>query len=317
MRSLYPEIEPRATGHLDVGDGQRIFWEQVGNPEGKPAVFLHGGPGGGINPKQRRFFDPKRYNVLLFDQRGCGRSTPHAGENPDLSLNTTWNLVSDIEKLREQMGVERWLVFGGSWGSTLALAYAQTHPERVSELVLRGVFLCRESELDWFYNPGGASQIFPDLWEEYLAPIPPAARGGNLIEEHAKLLWGRDQSAAEASAFAWTGWEDRTIGLTVDPHDREKDPRTALAFARIENWYFQNKAFLRENQLLEDVDKIRHIPAAIVHGRYDVICPVASAWELHRRWPESKLTITAQSGHTAFEAENTHHLVEATDAFAQ
>ncbi|EFV13142.1 prolyl aminopeptidase [Segniliparus rugosus] len=317
MRTLYPEIEPFASGFLEVGDGQRLYWEQVGNPAGKPAVFLHGGPGGGINPKQRQFFDPKRYNALLFDQRGCGRSTPHAGEDPDLSRNTTWKLVEDIEKLREHVGVDRWLVFGGSWGSTLALSYAQTHPERVSELVLRGIFLCREEELNWFYNPGGASRIFPDLWEEYLAPIPEEARGNNLIEEHARLLWGPDQAAAEASAFAWTGWEDRLIGLVADPDDRVKDPRTALAFARIENWYFRNAAFLRENQLLEDVDKIRNIPGVIVHGRYDVICPVSNAWELHKRWPESKLFISPRAGHAAFEAENTHHLVEAVDAFAE
>lgn len=315
-RSLYPAIGPHRTGMLDVGDGQSIAWEVSGNPDGKPVVFLHGGPGGGTTPEHRRFFDPDAYRIVLFDQRGCGRSTPHVADGADLSVNTTAHLISDIEALRGHLGVERWQVFGGSWGSTLALAYAQAHPDRVTELVLRGIFLLRRSEIDWYYN-GGASAIFPDRWEGFLAPVPEEERGGDLVEVYHRLLHDPDPDVATRAAVAWSTWEGSTSEL-IPKHDsaqRSSEERFALAFARIENHYFVHDGFLAENQLLDGIDAIAHIPAVIVQGRYDVVCPMTSAWALHRAWPAARLHVVDDAGHAAAEPGITHHLVEATDGF--
>lgn len=313
MRSLYPEIEPFECGTLAVDDRHTLYWEQCGNPDGKPVVLLHGGPGGGCNPDMRRFHDPKRYRIILFDQRGAGRSTPHA----DLVDNTTWHLVDDIEKLRELLGIECWQVFGGSWGSTLALAYAQKHPQRVTELVLRGIFMLRRWELQWFYQEG-ASRLFPEPWEHYLAAIPEAERG-DLIAAYHKRLTSDDQAERLAAAKAWSIWEGATSFLRVDPDFAKAhgDPHFALAFARIENHYFVNKGFFdHDDQLLRDVGRIADIPGVIVHGRYDVVCPIANAWDLHKAWPKSQLVVAPTSGHSAFEPEITSALVEATDRFA-
>jgi len=314
LASFYDGSEPFRTGMLEVGSGHRLYWEVSGNPNGKPVVLLHGGPGGGTDPKQRRFFDPVRYKIVLFDQRGCGKSTPHAS----LVDNTTWHLVSDIEALREHLGIERWQVFGGSWGSTLALAYAEKHPERVSELVLRGIFLLRQKELSWFYQ-WGTSEMFPDAWQDYLAPIPLAERS-DLIAAYHRRLTGGDTQAMQDAARAWTVWEARTSFLLPKPDyvARCAADAFALAFARIECHYFVNKGFFtHEDQLLDDVAKIRHIPTVIVQGRYDVVCPPVSAWDLKQRWPEAKLILTDDSGHSAYEPSNLDALVRATDAFAR
>ena len=311
-RSLYPEIEPYESGHLRVSDLHEIYWEQSGNPKGKPVVFLHGGPGGGTDPRMRRFFDPKAYRIVIFDQRGCGKSRPYAS----LVDNTTWHLVADIETLRRKLGIERWQVFGGSWGSTLALAYAQRHPERVTELVLRGIFLLRRKELTWFYQEG-ASWLYPDAWESYLAPIPEAERG-DMMSAYYRRLTGDDEAVREACAKAWSIWEGSTSYLFQDQEQikRTADGKFALPFARIECHYFVHGGFLRhEDQLLREVDKIRHIPAVIVQGRYDVVCPLRSAWDLHRAWPEADLRIVDDAGHSANEVGNTSELVIATDRF--
>lgn len=313
MRKLYPEIEPYDSGRLQVDDRHSLYYEQCGNPEGKPVVMLHGGPGGGCNAKMRRFHDPAKYRIVLFDQRGAGRSTPHA----DLVDNTTWDLVADIERLREALGIERWQVFGGSWGSTLALAYAETHPRRVTELVLRGIFMLRRWELSWFYQEG-ASRLFPEAWEHYLAPIPEDERG-DLVAAYHRRLTSDDEAVRLQAAKAWSIWEGGTSYLHIDPDyaNSHGDPAFALAFARIENHYFVNGGFFEvEDQLLRDIERIAEIPGVIVHGRYDVVCPVQNAWELHRAWPKSALTITPASGHSAFEAENIDALVGATDRFA-
>jgi proline iminopeptidase len=311
-RGLYPAIEPSRQGHLAVGDGHEVYWEECGNPAGKPVVFLHGGPGAGSDAKARRFFDPARYRIILFDQRGCGRSRPHAS----LDHNTTWDLVADIERLRELSGVERWQVFGGSWGSTLALAYAQSHPRRVTELVLRGIFLLRKRELDWFYQEG-ASYLYPDRWEEYVAPIPRAERS-DLMRAFHRRLTGNDAAEAQAAARAWAVWEGATSYLLTDDENvrRWADDAFALAVARIECHYFVNGGFMeRENQLLEGVERIRHIPAVIVQGRHDVVCPMCTAWDLHRAWPEAELQVIGDAGHSAFEPGITDALVRATDRF--
>ncbi|MBF6414561.1 prolyl aminopeptidase [Nocardia cyriacigeorgica] len=318
MRTLYPPIEPHQQGMLDVGAGQSVYWEVSGNPNGKPAVFLHGGPGGGTAPYHRQFFDPEQYRIVLFDQRGCGRSTPHIADGADLSLNTTDHLIADIEQLREALGIEQWLVFGGSWGSTLALAYAQRYPRRVTELVLRGIFLLRRKEIDWYYN-GAAGYVYPDEWEKFLAPVPEAERDGDLVEAYHRLLHSPDEQVATAAAIAWSTWEGATSSLLPQP-DRVAEtgePRFALAFARIENHYFRHGGFLDEGQLLRDIDKIADIPAVIVQGRHDIVCPAVSAWELHRAWPGSVLHIVDDAGHAANEPGITHHLVEATDGFAK
>ena len=314
-RRLYPPIKPYNSGMLRVSDLHEIHFEECGNRQGKPAVFLHGGPGGGLDPKMRRFFDPARYRIVLFDQRGCGRSRPHA----ELTDNTTWHLVSDIERLREHLGIERWLVFGGSWGSTLALAYAQTHPDRVSELVLRGIFLLRRWELDWFYqDPGGAGALYPDLWERYVEAIPQSERADMMRAYHARLT-SKDAAVRRQAAQTWSMWEGGTSYLRTSPDYVAKfeKSRYAEAFARIECHYFVNGGFFRtDGQLLEDVHRIRHIPAVIVQGRYDVVCPMRSAWDLHRAWPEADLRIVPDAGHSAFEKGNLHELILATDRFA-
>ena len=312
LRTLYAPIEPFDSGMLDVGDGHQVYWEMAGNPEGKPAVFLHGGPGGGINAKHRSLFDPERYRVLLFDQRGCGRSTPHA----ELDANTTWHLVADIERLRGLMGVEKWLVFGGSWGSTLALAYAEKYPEQVSELVLRGIFTLRRFELEWYYQ-GGAALIFPDKWEQFLAPIPEAERG-DLIAAYRKRLTSTDGQIRREAARAWSVWEGETITLLPDAaytaqHEEED---FALAFARIENHYFVHSGWLEEGQLIRDAGRLRGIPGVIIHGRYDMACPAQNAWDLHRAWPEAELHIVEGAGHAYSEPGILHQLIAATDRFA-
>lgn len=314
-RGLYPPAKAYRTGHLKVSDLHQIYFEESGNPQGKPAVFLHGGPGGATDPKMRGFFDPKRYRIVLFDQRGCGKSTPNAS----LVDNTTWDLVADIEKLREHLGIGKWLVFGGSWGSTLALAYAEKHPERVTELVLRGIFLLRPWELQWFYqDERGAAMIFPDLWKSYVEVIPEAERG-DMMSAYYRRLTSEDRKELEHAAAAWSIWESATSHLHLNEDYVKKfgDPTFAAAFARIECHYFVNGGFLSSpNELIEKVDRIRHIPAVIVQGRYDVVCPMRSAWELHTAWPEADLRIVPDAGHSAFEPGNTHELVTATDRFA-
>ncbi len=293
--------------------GHEIYREECGNPKGKPVVFLHGGPGAGCDAKARRFFDPARYRIFLFDQRGCGRSRPHAS----LDHNTTWDLVADIERLREHFGVESWQVFGGSWGSTLALAYAETHPARVSELVLRGIFLLRKLELDWFYQEG-ASFLYPDRWEEYVAPIPPAERGDLMGAFHRRLT-GSNRAEAQAAARAWAVWEGATSYLLTDDENVRKwgEDEFALAVARIECHYFVNGGFMKsESQLIDDIGRIRHIPAVIVQGRHDVVCPMLTAWDLHRAWPEAELRVVGDAGHSAFEPGNIDELIGATDRFA-
>lgn len=314
MQSLYPELEPFDHGTLAVSDPHVLYYEQCGNPDGKPVVLLHGGPGAGCSPKMRRFHDPARYRIVLFDQRGSGRSTPHA----ELEGNTTWDLVEDIEALRRHLGISRWQVFGGSWGSTLALAYAQTHPERVTELVLRGIFMLRRWELEWFYQ-GGCHRLFPDAWEHYLAAIPAVERG-DLISAYHRRLTSRDAQVRLDAARAWSVWEASTSFLRQDPGfiEAHKADAFALAFARIECHYFVNGGFFEvEDQLLRDAHRLAGIPGTIVHGRYDVVCPLQNAWDLHRAWPQARLEITPASGHSAFEAENAAALLRATDAYAR
>ncbi len=290
-----------------------LYFEQCGNPKGKPVVFLHGGPGGGCSTKSRRFFDPARYRIVMLDQRGAGRSTPYA----ELRDNTTWDLVADLEKLRMHLGIEKWLVFGGSWGSTLALSYSQTYPERVTELVLRGIFMLRNWELQWFYQRG-ADAIFPDAWEDYVAAIPLNERG-DLINAFHRRLTSDNYETQLAAARAWSRWEGRTSYLQTDESyvSLTDSPEFAIAFARIECHYFVNRGFFRcDDQLLQDVDKIRHIPTVIVQGRYDVVCPMRSAWDLHRAWPEAQLIVVPDAGHSALEVGITSELVKATDRFA-
>ena len=311
LLKLYPPILPYNSDFLYV-DGHEIYYEQCGNPDGKPAIFLHGGPGGGGSVSVRRFFDPQLYRIIIFDQRGCGRSKPHAL----LEKNTTWDLVSDIELIRRQLRIKKWLVFGGSWGSTLALAYAQTHPGAVSEMVLRGIFLLRQRELDWFYQEG-ASKIFPEAWDEYINTVDKDKRG-DLMAAYCEILNGPDKEKSLAAAVAWSRWEAACSSLDYSP-ERVKEfssPEFALAFALIENHYFMNLGFFQsEYQLLDGIDKIRSIPTVIVQGRYDIVCPPTTAIELASCWPEATLRICPFSGHSAFEEEITHELVKATNTF--
>ena len=313
---FYPPINPYNTGFLKVSPVHEIYYEESGNPRGKPVVFLHGGPGGGTDAKMRRFFNPKKYRIVLFDQRGCGKSKPAAS----LEDNTTWHLVADIEAVREKLRIERWQVFGGSWGSTLALAYAQKHPDRVTELVLRGIFLLRRSELEWFYqNPQGAAQLWPDLWEDYLKPLSQAERT-DCMQSYYKRLTSPDRSTLLEAARAWSTWESALsyFHMNTGYVARAKDAEFAAAFARIECHYFVNGGWLeKETQLLDDVPKIRHIPAVIVQGRYDVVCPARSAWDLKKAWPEADLRIVPDAGHSAFEPGTARELVKATDRFAK
>ena len=313
---FYPPIRPYQSGHLRVSPVHEIYYEQSGNPNGKPVVFLHGGPGGGTDSKMRRFFDPKRYRIVLFDQRGCGKSRPPAS----LEDNTTWHLVADIEALREHLKIGKWQVFGGSWGSTLALAYSQKHPERCTELVLRGIFTLRRWELEWFYqDPGGAAALFPDLWEHYIEPLSEEERK-DCMRAYYRRLTSDDRTTLLAAARSWSIWEGALsyIKMNQDAVRKYGDPEFAAAFARIECHYFVNGGWLeRESQLLDDVPRIRHIPATIVQGRFDVVCPMRTAWALHKAWPEADFRIVPDAGHSAFEPGTSRELIRATDRYAR
>lgn len=308
---MYPPIEPYTTGFLDVGEGHTVYYERVGTRGAKPAVFLHGGPGGGLSPDHRRLFDPDLYDVLLFDQRGCGQSTPHAG----LEANTTWHLVADMERLRELIGVEKWLLLGGSWGSTLALAYAETHPDRVSELILRGVYTVTRAELQWYYQ-FGVSEIFPEKWEKFQAPIPPSERG-DMIAAYRKRLTGDDRTAQIEAAKAWALWEGETITLLPSQalSASFSDGHFALAFARLENHYFVHDCRMEDGQLLRNAHRLRGIPGVIVHGRYDMPCPVKYAYALHKAWPDAAFHLVEGAGHAWSEPGILDQLVRATDRF--
>ena len=312
MRDFYPEIEPFNSGMLQVSELHNIYYEEAGNPHGKPVVFVHGGPGGGIDSSYRQFFDPEVWRIVLFDQRGCGKSLPAF----ELKENTTWDLVDDMEKIREKLNIKNWTVFGGSWGSTLGLTYAISHARKVNGLILRGIFLLREKEIKWFYQEG-ASFIFPDAWEKYLGPIPQSERH-DLVSAYYKRLTSEDHKTRTEAAKAWSVWEGSTSKLQMDPNfiERFKGDDFALAFARIECHYFTNKGFFKEDGwILNNVDKIRHIPTWIVQGRYDVVCPAISAFELHSKWPESKLFIIPDAGHSASEQGIKSKLIEVTDYF--
>ncbi len=316
-RTLSPEIEPTESGHLDVGGDHRIYWELIGRPDAKPVVFLHGGPGAGCSANHRRLFDPDRYRIVLFDQRNCGRSTPHASAaEVALSANTTWHLVADMEALREYLGIDRWQVFGGSWGSALALAYAQRHRDRVSELVVRGIFTLRRSELLWFYQEG-ASHVYPDWWEHFVAPVAPSERD-DLIAAYHGLLNDPDPAVHGPAALAWSTWEANGITLLRNQRllDEMADPAYALAFARIENHYFVNGGWLRGRQLLDDAGTLEGVPGVIVQGRYDMCTPATTAWELHRAWPGSELVMVPDAGHAFNEPGILDALIAATDRFA-
>ncbi|MGB2924589.1 MAG: prolyl aminopeptidase [Limnothrix sp.] len=314
MRDLYPAIQAYNTGMLSVSDIHALYYEESGNPKGKPVVFIHGGPGGGCPPIYRQFFDPKVWRIVIFDQRGAGKSLPKA----ELRDNTTWHLVADIETIREHLGIEQWFVFGGSWGSTLALAYSETHPDRCLGLILRGIFLLRQKEIQWFYQYG-ASEIYPDAWQDYLKPIPPAERD-DLVQAYYKRLTSGDRQIRLEAAQAWAVWEGSTSKLVPSPANKSgfARPSFAEAFARIECHYFVNKGFFEvENQLLRDIDRIRHLPCVIVQGRYDVVCPMTTAWDLHQAWPEAEFIVVPMAGHSAFEDGIRTELIQATDRFGK
>ncbi len=313
MHVLYPPITPYNQFELTVTPPHKLYVEECGSANGLPAVFLHGGPGAGCEDYHRQFFNPEKYRIILFDQRGAGRSTPHA----ELNHNTTADLVADMESLRQKLNIEKWLVFGGSWGSTLALAYAQAHPDRVTALVLRGIFLCRQREIDWFYQEG-ASRIFPDVWQKFLEPIPPAERH-DMVSAYYQRLTSEDEFTRMQAAKAWSLWEGRTATLKSSQRiiDHFGHAHTALSLARIECHYFKHNSFMQENQLLDNVDKLAGIPGVIVQGRYDIICPMESAWQLHQAWPDSQLRIIPDAGHAASEPGIVSELVKATDDFAR
>jgi proline iminopeptidase len=313
MRFLYPPVEPHASGMLDAGDGHRIYWEVSGNPDGKPAVFLHGGPGSGCTPMQRRLFDPEAYRIILFDQRGCGRSTPSVVEpDADFTANTTWHLVADLEVLREHLEVGRWQLFGGSWGATLAMAYAQRYPERVSEVVLRGVFLLRERELDWMYR-GGAGNLFPEAWASFASLVP----SGDVLAGYHRLVNDPDPAVRARAAQAWSNWEGAAVSLVPHPGltATYADPAFAVPFARIALHYFVHGGWLEPDQLVRDAGKLAGIPGRIVQGRYDAVCPPVTAWELHQAWPDSTLLMLPQAGHAVTDRGVLDALLEATDEF--
>lgn len=313
LRNLYPPLKPYRTGRLQVSPIHTIYFEECGNPKGKPVIFLHGGPGGGLHPNYQRYFHPKKWRIVLFDQRGCGKSTPFA----ELRENTTWDLVADIEKLREHLGIKKWVVFGGSWGSTLSLAYCETHPERVKGIILRGIFLLRQKEIDWFYQ-GGADAIFPDAWEPYWNHIPPVERK-DMVKAYYKRLTSSNKKIRQKAGVIWSVWEGSTSKLHADPKmiKRYARPKFADAFARIECHYFINKGFMKKDgQLLENVKRIKHLPGVIVQGRYDIVCPMMSAWDLHKAWPKSKLKVITEAGHSVGEPGIRSALIEATDKFS-
>lgn len=307
--ALYPEISPYKQFFLDVDHGHRLYVEECGNPEGVPILFVHGGPGGGCNARSRQFFDPAFYRIVLFDQRGCGRSTPFAS----IEANTTWDLVADMERIRETLGIARWALFGGSWGSTLSLAYAEKHPDRVTGLVLRGIFLVREEDMDWFYYQG-APQLYPEFYPRFLEPVPPEKRN-DLVTAYAELLNSPDEATRLDAAQRWAEWEIRASNLVPDEAalQEEAKPENALPLARLEAHYFINNCFLEPNQLLRDIDRIRHLPGSIVQGRYDMVCPPEAAWNLHQAWPEAQFEWVPTAGHSAFEPGTIAALVQATD----
>ncbi|OLF73987.1 proline iminopeptidase [Maricaulis sp. W15] len=310
-RLLYPPIRPLQASRLAVGDGHDLYVEECGRPDGLPVVTLHGGPGGGASPALRRFFDPRRYRVILFDQRGCGRSTPHGG----LEANTTADLIDDIERIRVAMGIEKWVVFGGSWGATLALAYARAHPDRCIGLILRGIFTCTRRELDWFYKDG-ANMLFPDAWERLVDPLSPEERG-DIIRAYYERLAEPDIIRRRPDALAWARWESALISMTGDPSAPLADPVRADALARLESHYFFHKGFFeRDGELIEDAERYNHLPGVIVQGRYDVVTPPQTAWSLARAWPRARLQMIGDAGHAAGEPGVVDALVRATDAFA-
>lgn len=312
MRTLFPDIKPYSTFYFPVDALHTLYVEESGNPNGLPVLFLHGGPGAGCEPTHRRFFDPERYRIILFDQRGAGQSTPHA----ELRDNTLWHLIADIERLRERLGLDRWVVFGGSWGSTLALAYAETHPAHVLGLILRGVFLCRPQDIHWFYQ-SGANRLFPDLWEPFLALIPPAEQE-DMVNAYYRRLTSSNELERLRAAKAWSVWEGSTLTLESNPNviERFGEARMALSLARIECHYFVNHCFMEPDQLLRNASRLSGIPGIIVHGRYDVVCPLDNAWALHQAWPNAEIRIVTPAGHAASEPGIVDALVTATQSFA-
>jgi proline iminopeptidase len=314
MLMLYPEIKPYARHRLPVESPHEIYVEESGDPNGIPVLFVHGGPGAGCDSRNRCFFDPERFRIILFDQRGAGQSTPHA----ELAHNTTQNLIADMERIREKLGIERWVLFGGSWGSTLSLLYAQQFPDRVMALILRGIFLARAADVSWLFQPGGASRLFPDYWEDFLRQVA-APDQSDLVTAYYQLLSGDNEVARMAAAKAWAGWEARcaTLRPNLEVVEHSIDPHYALALARIEAHYFVNDSFIRENQIIEDVDKLAGIPGTIVHGRYDTVCPLDNAFELHRHWKESELHIIRDAGHASSEPGITDALIRATRRTAE
>ena len=313
MRTLYPEIFPYKEHQVKVDSNHSIYVEESGNAEGIPVLFIHGGPGGGTSGAQRRFFNPEKYRIILFDQRGCGRSTPHAS----LENNTTEDLITDIEKIRLLLGVDQWLLFGGSWGSTLSLLYAQRYPEQVSGMILRGIFLCRAQDIHWFYQQG-ASAVFPDYWQDFINQIP-AAEQNNLLAAYHKRLTSKNEIERMSAAKAWSVWEGHCSTLDPNPNIVEHfaDPHTALSIARIEAHYFMNQAFIENNQIIEQAGNIAHIRTTLVHGRYDMVCPIEQAYALHQVLPNAEFHIVRDAGHSAFEAGTIDNLIRATDDFAR
>ncbi|MEV4318518.1 prolyl aminopeptidase [Actinocrispum sp. NPDC049592] len=315
MRAFYPPIEPYETGMLDVGDGHHVYWEVSGNRDGKPAVVLHGGPGSGTSPIQRMHFNPEIYRIVLFDQRGAGRSTPHVSDPAhDLATNTTWHLVADMERLREHLGIEKWLLLGGSWGATLALAYAEKHPDRVTEIILRGVFTLRQLELDWLYG-GGAAHIFPDAWAEFVAPVPQNERD-DMIAAYHRLVFSDDPETSRAAALAWSRWEGATVSTQLNTGNSYSEEQFAVAFARIALHFFLHKGWLEEGQLIRDAGKLAGIPGVIVNGRYDIVTPMISAYDLARAWPDAEGVGVNAAGHAVGDPGIAENLLAATDKFA-
>jgi len=316
---LYPALEPSDRGMLEVGAGDRIYWETCGNPDGRPAVVVHGGPGSGCTPWHRRLFDPSAYRIVLFDQRCCGRSMPHASEpGIDLTNNTTQHLVADIELLRDHLGIERWLVFGGSWGSTLALAYAETHPDRVTEMILWGVTTGRRAECDWLFR-GGVAPLFPEQWERLRVGVPPAERAGDIVEAYSRMLHDPDPEVRAHAALAWCTWESATPEWppTTGLAERYRDPAFALAFARLVTHYVRHDLFLEDGILLRDAHALADIPGILVNGRYDLQAPIGNAWELARAWPRAELVIVDDAGHAADDPGHAQALIRAADRFAE